>query len=62
MDIASLSVVLNQSNVQNQASLSVMKMTMNQSKQTERGMVELLQNSTVQAPHPYAGQHIDLNV
>ncbi|MBM7701438.1 YjfB family protein [Metabacillus iocasae] len=61
MDIAALSIALNQTNIQNQSSLSMMKMTMDVSKQNGNSMIELLQSNTLpQAPHPYAGQKLDL--
>lgn len=56
MDIAGLSVVMNQSKVQDAASLAVMKLAMNTGKENAAQMTEMLQSAAVD---PNRGQHID---
>ncbi|MCT8978516.1 YjfB family protein [Clostridium sp. CX1] len=58
MDIAGLSVVMNQSKVMEQASLSVMKLAMNSGKETAAAMTEMLEK----AASPNLGNHIDTRV
>jgi hypothetical protein len=64
MDIASMSIALNQGKVQQQASLSVMKMAMGDVKQQGQGIQELLgtSNPTVNqhAAQPHLGGNIDI--
>lgn len=56
MDIAGLSVAMNQSKVQDAASLAVMKLAMNTGKENAAQMTEMLQSAAVD---PNRGQHID---
>ncbi|WP_243290297.1 YjfB family protein [Bacillus sp. FJAT-47783] len=61
MDIAALSVMLGQTNVNQQASLSVMKMAMDTAEQNGQAMQQLLQ--TTQAPvslEPHLGHSVDV--
>ncbi|MBY6037055.1 YjfB family protein [Fictibacillus nanhaiensis] len=58
MDIAALSVVLNHSQVQQQASLSVMKMVMNSSEQNSVNFTKMLEQSF----QPHLGSQIDLKL
>jgi hypothetical protein len=58
MDIAALSVVINQSQVQQQASLSVMKMAMNTAEQNSVELTKMLEQSI----QPYLGSSIDLKL
>jgi RNA-splicing ligase RtcB len=58
MDIAALSVMMNQSQVQQQASLSVMKMAMNTAEQNGAQMTKMLEQSV----QPHLGSSIDLKI
>lgn len=61
MDIAALSTMLSQTNMNQQASLSVMKMAMNTAEQNGQAMQELMQ--TAQAPvslEPHLGNSVDV--
>ncbi|MCF3942100.1 YjfB family protein [Oceanobacillus alkalisoli] len=64
MDIAKLSTVLSQSQVKQQASLSVMKMMMDTGKVQANDMLEMLDEgvSAPDAGHPYLGGKIDIQV
>lgn len=64
MDIPGMSVVMNQSRVQQQASLSVMKMTMNVAKEKGNMVTELANSATKameQSVRPKLGNNIDIN-
>ncbi|MFC7373002.1 YjfB family protein [Fictibacillus iocasae] len=56
MDIAALSIAINQSSVREQANLSVMKMAMDSSEQTAVNMAKMLES----AAQPHLGSTIDL--
>jgi hypothetical protein len=58
MDIAALSVVLNQSQVQQEATLSVMKMTMNTAEDNSTTLTKMLEQSV----QPHLGSKIDLKL
>jgi Putative motility protein len=58
MDIAALSVAMNQSQIQKQASLSVMKMAMNTAKQNSADLTKMLEHSV----QPYLGGSIDIKL
>jgi hypothetical protein len=58
MDIAALSVLMNQSQVQQQASLSVMKMAMNTAQQNGTELTKMLEQSV----QPHLGSSIDLKL
>jgi hypothetical protein len=58
MDIAALSVMINQSQIQQQACLSVMKMAMNTAEQNSVDLTKMLEQ-TVQ---PHLGNSIDLKL
>ncbi len=59
LDIAAMSVVMNQAQVKQQASLSVMKSAMSTAEQNGEAVIEMLQGSS--APqHPNLGSKIDL--
>ncbi|UYT84584.1 YjfB family protein [Priestia megaterium] len=66
MDIALISMSLSQGKVQQQASLSVMKMAMGNAKQQGEAVKELISSSNVkalqQAAHPHLGGNIDLKL
>lgn len=65
MDIAGLSVALNQMQVKQQASLSVMKMTMNTGEAQASDMVKMLEKSSPLAPQavdPNLGRMIDIKL
>ncbi len=58
MDIAALSVMMNQSQVQQQASLSVMKMAMNTAEQNSVNFTKMLEQSV----QPHLGGKIDMKL
>jgi Putative motility protein len=58
MDIAALSIMMNQSQIQQQASLSVMKMAMNTTEQNSLALTKLLEQSV----QPHLGSSIDLKL
>jgi hypothetical protein len=62
MDIAKMSTMMSQAYVQQQASLSVMKMIMDNEKEAAGEMVEMLNSNPnqQQAPHPHLGGSIDV--
>lgn len=66
MDIALLSMSLSQSRVQQQASLSVMKMAMNQAQAGAEGLAQLLASADVakiqHAAQPHLGGNLDIRV
>ncbi len=59
MDIASISMGMNQIKLQNDVSLALAKQVMNVSKQQGSGLLEML-NQPAAAPHPTSGHLIDL--
>jgi len=63
MDIARMSVLLNLVEVRQAASLSVMKMAMDNAKQNGKAMTQMLQNSTPEmevVSLPHLGNRIDV--
>jgi Putative motility protein len=58
MDIAALSVMMNQSQLQQQNSLSVMKMVMNTAEQNSVDFTKMLEQSV----QPHLGNTIDLKL
>jgi Putative motility protein len=58
MDISALSVIMNQSQVQQQASLSVMKMAINTAEQNSTEFTKMLEQSV----QPHLGSSIDLKL
>jgi Putative motility protein len=58
MDIAALSVMMNHSQVREQASISVMKMAMNTAEQNSIGLTKMLEQSV----QPHLGSSIDLKL
>ena len=66
MDIALMSMSLNQGKVQQQASLSVMKIAMGNAKQQGEAVKELISSSNVkalqQAAQPHLGGNMDLKL
>lgn len=63
MDIAAMSIALNQGKVQQQAALSVMKQSMDLSKLQGEGLEKLMASAEMpQAPHPQLGHTIDVKV
>lgn len=56
MDIAALSVGMNQAKVMEQASISVMKIAMNTGKENAQAMTEMIEKSA----NPNIGQNIDV--
>ena len=60
MDIAAMSMALSQSQVKQQASLSVMKQAMSIAETNTAGLLQMLNVSNENTPHPYLGTNIDL--
>jgi hypothetical protein len=58
MDIAELSIVLNQSQVQQEATMSVMKMAMNTAEDNSANLTKMLEQSI----QPHLGSKIDLKL
>jgi hypothetical protein len=56
MDIGALSMIMNQSRVQQSAGISVMKMAMDTGKETATQMAEMMENVAVD---PNIGQNLD---
>lgn len=66
MDIALISMALNQGQIQQQASMSVMKMAMGNAEQQGAALQELMSTTNAaaiqQAAQPHLGGNIDLKV
>lgn len=65
MDIAAMSTMLSQSSIQQQASLSVLKLSMDTAKIQAVNMAEMLQQSTKDmemSVHPHLGGNIDIKL
>lgn len=64
MDIALLSMALSQGQVQQQASISVMKQVMDQAESSTDGLTKMLETASVaaiqHAAQPYLGGNIDI--
>ncbi|KAJ51164.1 hypothetical protein BD780_002382 [Clostridium tetanomorphum] len=58
MDIAGMSVVMNQNKLMEATSLAVMKMSMNVGKETAQAMTEMMEKSMT----PNLGQNLDIRV
>lgn len=58
MDIAVLTIMMNQSQIQQQASLSVMKIAMNTAEQNSVDLTKMLEQSV----QPHLGSSIDLKL
>ena len=58
MDIAALSIVMNQSQLKQQASLAVVKKAMNTAEMNGSQLIEMLEKST--PPHPHLGHKVDV--
>ncbi|WP_440894810.1 YjfB family protein [Amphibacillus sp. Q70] len=56
IDIAKLSIAMNQSQLKQQASISVMKKTMDQAEMQSEQMIQMLQQSI----QPHLGGHVDV--
>lgn len=65
MDIAAMSTMLSQSRIQQQASLSVLKLSMDSAKVQAQNMADMLQQSTKAmelSVNPYLGGNIDIKL
>lgn len=65
MDIAAMSIMLNQAKVQQAASVSVLKMAMDTGKVQMNDMVQMVQENTrmmEQSVNPNVGKNIDIGV
>lgn len=60
MNIPGLSILLNQSNLQQQVDLSLMKQAMNTSEANVTDLIDMLEQSPAQAPHPTLGKQLDI--
>lgn len=58
MDIAGVSMVMSQSKVEDQASISLMKLAMNTGEQNAQNMTAMLE----QVANPNLGQNLDIRV
>lgn len=57
MDVAKVSIAMNQAQLQQQANLSVMKKAMNTAEMNGDALIEMLNNSV---PHPNLGGKVDV--
>jgi len=62
MDIAKMSIVLNNHQLRQNASLAMMNHTKQLLQQQGDQLVEMLEQSTTSAPHPTHGNVIDVSV
>lgn len=63
MDIALMSMAMGQANVMQQASISVMKMSMNQATSQNMLLIQQMQTENLQhAAQPHLGGSIDLKI
>ncbi|MDX1806635.1 MAG: YjfB family protein [Paenisporosarcina sp.] len=64
MDIAALSMALSQMNVRQEASVSIMKKTMDQAESNGEGVVKMLKDSSLktmeQSIQPHIGSQLDI--
>ncbi len=61
MDIAKMSILMNQAHLQQQASLAVLKKAMNTAEMNANGLIDMLNQSVGnQAQHSYKGANIDI--
>ncbi|UOQ48283.1 YjfB family protein [Gracilibacillus caseinilyticus] len=56
MDIAAMSIAMNQANVKQQASISLMGKAMDQAETQSNSMIKMLESSM----HPHLGKNIDI--
>ncbi|MDQ2085092.1 YjfB family protein [Herbivorax sp. ANBcel31] len=65
MDVAAMSTMLSQSQIKQQASISVLKMAMDTGKRQMQDMTQMLNQNTKQmeqAVNPSLGKNIDVNI
>lgn len=62
MDIAAMSIILNHNQLRMDASLAVMNQTKQLVQQQGEQLVEMLEQSTAQAPHPTHGGLFDTSI
>ncbi|ADH98573.1 YjfB family protein [Salisediminibacterium selenitireducens] len=65
MDIAMMSIAMHQGKAQQQASMAVMKQSMDIAKGQGEGLEKLMESANVQAPqasHPHLGGSVDVSV
>ena len=65
MDIAALSIISNQAQVKQQASLSVMKMVMNSSAEQTQALISMaseMNSATELSVNPHLGSKLDVSV
>lgn len=65
MDIAAMSTMISQSSIQQQASLSVLKLSMDSAKVQSANLAEMLQHSTKameMSVNPHLGGNIDIKL
>ncbi|MEL1136125.1 YjfB family protein [Desulfitobacterium sp. THU1] len=63
MDIAAMSVVMNQAKIQQQASISVMKMTMDMASEQSNSLATLIEGMSAAnelSVNPHLGSNIDI--
>jgi len=62
MDVAAMSMMLNNQQVKADASLKVMSKTKNLMEQQGEQLVEMLQSPQAPVPHPTSGNSVDVSV
>ncbi|WP_458415014.1 YjfB family protein [Schinkia sp. CFF1] len=62
MDIAALSTAMSQANLGQQVGIALTKKVMETAQVNATALTEMLKASTVQAPHPTLGKHIDISI
>jgi len=61
MDVAAMSIVMNQASLKQDASIAVMKNVMSLAEDNNNALMEMMQTPVgAKAPHPYLGNHIDI--
>lgn len=60
MDIAGMSAVMQQSKTMQQVDIALAKKIMDQTETDGKNLTKMLEQSSVQAPHPTAGKSIDI--
>lgn len=62
MDVAALSTAMSQVNLGQQVGIAMTKMVMDTAETNAATLTEMIQTSTVQAPHPTLGKTIDISI
>jgi hypothetical protein len=62
MNIAALSIGLNQASLKQSMSIALTKKVMDQAQANNQGLLQMMQQSAPQAPHPTSGHSIDIKL